>query len=623
MVQVSASQIELWEKCPRAWGFRYLSGIKEPEKVYRARGKRIHSVIEGFLLTGTIPKWDSFEIPPDPDEAKEAREHYELGARLVQKALDNGHLPPAGTESCVEAQIEEPVAEGIVLKGFVDLIWESDRLNIEDHKTTSSFDRNKTPAELMENVQLATYATSVLRADPTAQIRLSHVYYFTGNKIKVKTARVSVDVTPEDVAKVWDTKVIPVSRLIAGARAAAVDPMAMEARGSLNGHCEAYGGCFHREACGINKQSTQLFSMGGLEMSANPLLARLAAKSATLKVETPTPPAATVTNGNTEAVHAKFPAQITAPGDTTNPNALIARLAAGGNGTPQVHGAAAQALVPDLPTGGGLAGSGALADTVVKTVDELAALVGIVPPDGASRVDDTPAHGFGDVDLSTSPDDPEPPPVVLTAPVDVVKRKPGRPSNKVLCPACNNQTSLSGDKTIRDHAGVNAHGHPDDMAPCVGSGDTMEEAQAFQAKRVMSDTLPIPEKIQDAVDVVTAPPAVVKAAIKAKITASPPVAVPGFHLFLDTMQTRGGVPAVQFEDWIAPIMVMAAEAAGVLDYRLIEYKSAGVLAVAIRAYVQQNGLPPTMEVSSKSGQWPIAREVLLPQATQITQPKLG
>jgi len=52
---VSASEIELYDLCPRKWAFAYIEGKRPPPNESAALGSRVHAILERWLKEGAAP----------------------------------------------------------------------------------------------------------------------------------------------------------------------------------------------------------------------------------------------------------------------------------------------------------------------------------------------------------------------------------------------------------------------------------------------------------------------------------------------------------------------------------------------------------------------------------------
>jgi RecB family exonuclease len=262
--QASASQVQAFWDCPRAWYNRAILGKKQPQTPAQERGTQIHAEVEHWLRTAAI----------------RPGEH----AARVEDAVR--HIP------CVDVLVEHGISldtfpGGPRFVGFVDCLAETaDGLPwVVDHKTTSDFRYAKTPEELRANVQMVAYAYWAMRETGTERCRITHVYI----KTKVKnpqSMRVDAELTLDEAEAFWTGRVLPALREMQDW--AAKRPAADELPPNTES-CGKYGGCFYRPDCGfVPLQKITTHTNGGSAMN---LMERLKASAAK------TPP-----TGTTEAV---------------------------------------------------------------------------------------------------------------------------------------------------------------------------------------------------------------------------------------------------------------------------------------------------------------------------------
>lgn len=659
LVRVSPSQIETFEKCKRLWYFGWIEGIRSPSSAAQERGTRIHQVIEFYLLHGRIPS---------PEETYDGallnHADHDLGRRLVAKAIENHHLPQGGRPDLeIEAAIQVDIldAAGNVIATMVgrkDLGYEEpDAVYIEDHKSTSSFDYAKTPAQLAENIQLVTYAKAARAAGATKPLVVSHIYYLTKNKIKVATHRVEATLTEDQIAQVW-ARVVDATTEMVRLRATKPGADAVEPTGVFSKHCGAYGGCQFKERCGITNES----QLGGYFTMSDPtkpnsLLDRLRAATGTAA---PPPSVAQSMAPVTERAPDAPPPPPPLATQVAAAPSLLDRLKAKAatalpagvapTGAPALAGDAARAVNPEVPNGGGLAGSGTLGQVTIRDLPGVPA-VGVLPPDAAPRVN-PPAPP------------PAPPPALAIVPADEspapVKAKRGRPPKAKpeswTCPGCHKIMALDAEGKFPDHRGVDANLQPDQMAPCVTSGDSPAEAaawradlneaaerQAFLANKAATtppttaaqadqeladsandDLLELAKmEIMALHDKLAAQAEATRKAHETinRIEAAGAPA-PGFTLYVGVYPVKGapGAP-ISFDDWIAPTIAKLTEVMGVPDYGLAKYaEGKGALVGLLGDRIKAEGLPAAMFVPARSRHWEVAEGVIAPFAKTIIRP---
>jgi len=215
---VSASSIKLYEACPTRWYYRYVIGDKEESTPAMELGTKVHSYLEDYLVSGTIP-----------DQQEIAGEIAMAGLYLLDRSRDKQ----------VELALDTLQLPGqpIPFKGFIDCLYSSHDLEdfpeILDHKTTSGWRYAKSPDELAFDTQLIIYAKHVLAHCDSAQVRLSHIAYLT--KPPYEARKSSIVVTREHVDKVFQTIYTKVEEMLASAK------KPVETLPKNNKQCYSYG----------------------------------------------------------------------------------------------------------------------------------------------------------------------------------------------------------------------------------------------------------------------------------------------------------------------------------------------------------------------------------------------
>jgi hypothetical protein len=275
----SASQVTAWDSCQRFWHYNWVKGLKAPPTIAMQRGTHIHSAAEhalknqGELLDNDWKPYGQAMLP-----------HLPIGQEkiLVEKKIElvtRPELPP--------------------WIGFIDLLDDSRTvsqfLRVTDHKTTSDFRYAKTPAELMLNSQLNSYARWVFETGHDEdEIEVGHLYIKTAKKTpkSPKVKPVYVRVTRKHVNTVWERDLVKVEAMT---QAAVIDDT-NELPPSPN-FCSAYGGCPHRARCGLINET--LYSSGkGNSAVMSDFLKNLQAKKAAKAA--PTVPTGVLSEDSTE-----------------------------------------------------------------------------------------------------------------------------------------------------------------------------------------------------------------------------------------------------------------------------------------------------------------------------------
>lgn len=237
---VSATQVTQFQRCQRVWWWGYVQGYKQPTTPAMERGSKIHDALEEWQKTGKIVE--------DPDGYH----------RYVEAVRDKGYVgEPKDDESIVEEKVWMNTEQGLPpWLGYIDYGHQpGDLPRLLDYKTTSDFRYNKTPAELSVNVQLLSYARWFYEMNPDYEddIEVGHVYLKTYPKKipkKPQTGMVIVQMTKDHVMDVWGSSIITsISEMVEVATVNNVDDIPPNVVA-----CSDYGGCFHRDRCGIRAE---------------------------------------------------------------------------------------------------------------------------------------------------------------------------------------------------------------------------------------------------------------------------------------------------------------------------------------------------------------------------------
>lgn len=263
--QTSASQIDMYERCPRIWWNSYIEGVKPLPSPAQQRGTDIDdNYVQPYLRTGNI------------------RKDGEWAALLV--ALIPHLPPPANDQVKVQARIDLPTFDGgPICIGFMD--WArgvtDEHLHVGDLKTTSDFRYAKTREQLADNTQMVVYAKAGYALFQAQKVSISHVYARTRGSAKA----LSVPAASEDpiwmprseVNEKWERRVETIKQMM---RVAATVNSADELPPNTS-ECGAYGGCAFRAKCGLSTISANGKGKFGMEKESNggsSLMARMAAK---------------------------------------------------------------------------------------------------------------------------------------------------------------------------------------------------------------------------------------------------------------------------------------------------------------------------------------------------------
>ena len=642
--RVSASQIENYRKCPRSWFFKSIQKVGETQRGSQVLGTSYHLIMEKVPKGLTHPTKE--DTNADPEEWAKAKALADLTLPL---------LPPDPRDLTQrECYITlETYPGGPQLIGYVDLMmpqgvgWPSflipaSEIIIGDYKTTSDFRYMKTPEELADNVQMMTYAKWALEKYAKSDdgildlsvegVRLLHIYAKTRPPFTKSSIRnSSAIVTPHQIEGYWQ-KTLDTVREMAQVSLCG-NPEDVKPEGTLNGHCEAYGGCSFRDKCGIQKESgiKGLFNISKKpktetqetpDMSGSAIMAKIQAARAAQGLAPPQSVAA--------AISTPTPVAPVAPVASAKPiSAMLAKLDASGKGRPVIIGSLAQAYGNEQNlAGAAFAGTGENGSHTLGTVGELVQLAsGIVPPDAPSRaqefittpgmvvvdplseVEDTEESESGESPVTVAveglTDSAETTESIATA-TDTPKRR-GRPSREEM--AAREAAEKAAFDALVEAAVQTRLGAP---VPVVSPAN-----QVWEADRIKLQTELTALKQSNAQwELACTNLQKDKESLRTNQTQAQET--PGCTLYVDCFPVKGSEPGlVDYFTWIQPIAAAVAEANKVADYRLIQYNSKALLASAIRELVKAEGLPQAMSIPAYGAGADIALEVITPLAKKI------
>ncbi len=208
---VSPSRLSLWARCPLAFRFRYVDGIKTPTGVSLFLGTRVHAGLEDYYrhrqLGISLPPadvvdrmdrtWDQSlaEAEAEPlSPAESARLRQQAGdlVRVYLAQVPDDEPRPLVVEAVMEVPLVDPLTGedfGIPLLGIVDLVLDGpEGAAIVDFKTAA---RGGELAEIQHEIQLTCYSfayrTTTGRREAGLEIR---------RLVKTKVPKIETHVSP-------------------------------------------------------------------------------------------------------------------------------------------------------------------------------------------------------------------------------------------------------------------------------------------------------------------------------------------------------------------------------------------------------------------------------------------
>ncbi|MHA1574433.1 MAG: hypothetical protein ACTSX8_10615 [Alphaproteobacteria bacterium] len=249
IVYVSPSQIQTKRDCRRLWGYKYLDKIRAPQKPTQLFGLEGHDRAEQWLKNGAFVGEDDVGM-------------------VVQQGIKPGYMPTPSPDLLIEQCIEIPLLDGkAMMVGYMDcgvrpVMGVGGDPNeppiVHDWKFTKDLRWAMTEDELKVDVQSVSYSMWALDAFEVDEAFARWVYFCGRINRKSGDGRPR---TPRGVKKTehlftrgeildrWGEVLEDVREIVHMREqfktAAEVPPNEM--------HCDAYGGCDHREYCPLSK----------------------------------------------------------------------------------------------------------------------------------------------------------------------------------------------------------------------------------------------------------------------------------------------------------------------------------------------------------------------------------
>ena len=286
----SASQVETFQRCPRAWYNKSVLKHPDPSSPQAERGTRIHKFGELYQTIQAIALEEAFDTadvkeqffeslrvetdawrkPPAglPEMVWRFYEEEELPVgdldAPIIRALVNV-LPNPGKSSLVEHSFEMECWDGgPVFKGFIDF---ADVLSpmkdvnnktyklyhVLDYKTRGDLRYAKKPEELRKDTQMVSYSRAVMQEFGAEFVKAEHLYVCTSSPYR--TLDVSVTLAKHEVDERWKTIIDTVRQMEAWR---AEKHLTADALPPNTNACDAFGGCAFRKLCGLEPSKKQL-----------------------------------------------------------------------------------------------------------------------------------------------------------------------------------------------------------------------------------------------------------------------------------------------------------------------------------------------------------------------------
>jgi len=194
---LSPSRAADFKQCPLLYRFRAIDRLPEPPSTAQLRGSLVHAVLEQLYALPAVDRVSEAAVSlVDPAWAEVVATNPDLvggltpeqRGRLIAEAqsLLTGYYrleDPTGfdPQSC-EQRIEVELADGVVLRGYVDRIdvATTGELRVVDYKTGRAPSAVRTLAESKALFQMKFYAVALLRSRDVLAKRLRLIYLADG-----------------------------------------------------------------------------------------------------------------------------------------------------------------------------------------------------------------------------------------------------------------------------------------------------------------------------------------------------------------------------------------------------------------------------------------------------------
>lgn len=246
---VSASQINKYRDCPRAWAWSYLAKIRQPQAAAAALGTEV----------------DDIQLQPYM-RANKPLDLSRPSGLIAQTALPFLPKPmTAGLEIQKHFLMASPRG-GYGYQGYMDMALPDSKDMpgcaggvplVSDFKTTKWWKFIKTPEDLKKDVQAQLYAMNALVESGARAVDLVWLFMHTETPYKAKPIflRVDADHVGEQfaaidatAAEMYDVR----QRFIAsGLTAEQAEPFVKSLPPTAS-TCGSYGGCFYRSRCNLS-----------------------------------------------------------------------------------------------------------------------------------------------------------------------------------------------------------------------------------------------------------------------------------------------------------------------------------------------------------------------------------
>jgi putative RecB family exonuclease len=194
---LSPSRAADFKQCPLLYRFRAIDRLPEPPSTAQIRGSVVHAALEQLYalpaasrgpetaISLVEPAWDQL-VAAEPDRIGELDSVQRTQVLQEARALLSGYYrledPTRFDPQCCEQRVEVELADGTLLRGFIDRIdvAATGELRVVDYKTGKSPPAARALAEFKAMFQMKFYAVALLRTRGVPPTRLRLIYLADG-----------------------------------------------------------------------------------------------------------------------------------------------------------------------------------------------------------------------------------------------------------------------------------------------------------------------------------------------------------------------------------------------------------------------------------------------------------
>jgi putative RecB family exonuclease len=194
---LSPSRAADFKQCPLLYRFRAIDRLPEAPSAAQIRGSVVHAVLERLYglpaasrgpdtaISLVDPAWEQL-IAAEPELAGELDSEQRTQLLEEARALLSGYYrledPTRFDPQCCEQRVEVELADGTLLRGFIDRIdvAPTGELRVVDYKTGKAPPAARALAEFKAMFQMKFYAVALLRSRGVLPARLRLIYLADG-----------------------------------------------------------------------------------------------------------------------------------------------------------------------------------------------------------------------------------------------------------------------------------------------------------------------------------------------------------------------------------------------------------------------------------------------------------